>query len=171
MSLFRPTAERPRLDLEPTSLERVLNMAAWLGVGMTLLMVFSYWPELPGRVPQHFNAGGEVDAWGPRVLLLMLPSMSLVLVAGLSWLTRFPHLYNFPWPITEENARRQYRLANHLMAFIKTSIAWLFAMISWEICRLGLAKPALFGATFLPIVLVGILAPVVWYFGLAYRER
>lgn len=171
MNIFQQAADRPRPELEPTLAQQLLGLAAWLGVAVNALVAFYYWPQLPGEVPQHFNARGEVDAWGSRVLLLILPALSLVMVAGLAWLTRFPHLYNFPWKITEENAARQYELANDLMAAIRAATAWLFALISWEICRIGVGLPPLFGMLFLPIGLVGIFGSVIWYFIRAYQSR
>jgi hypothetical protein len=164
-------ADRPRLELESTSFELVTTVAAWAAVALHAVVVGYHWPLLPAEVPQHFDARGEVDAWGPRALLLLLPGLALLLVGGLSWMSRYPHLFNYPWPITAGNAHAQYRLAKTLVATIKTIVAWLLCLVSLEICRLALGRPALLGAYFLPLGLGPMFVLIGWYFLHAYRER
>lgn len=44
-----------------------------------MLLPFAYaaylFPSLPYRVPTHFNASGEVDAWGHKSTIFLLPSI------------------------------------------------------------------------------------------------
>ena len=169
--LFQPPADRPRLELERTGFTTAMDVLAWLGVATHLMVVFFYWPRLPDSVPQHYDARGQVDAWGPLWMLALLPLLSLVMVAGMTWLMRYPHRYNFPWPITAENARRQYRLANDLLGIVRTVIAWLFCLISWEVCRLAVGESPLLGPLFLPLGLIPLFGSIAWYFVRAYRAR
>lgn len=169
--LPRQPAERPRLELPPDDLERTMTLLAWLGVVAHVLLVAVYWPRLPAEVPRHFDALGRVDAWGPLWVLVFLPALALVLVAALGWLRRHPHRYNYLWPITEENACRQYRLAIDLLAVMRAVIAWLLCLISLEICRLAVGRPPLLGAYFLPLGLGAMLAVIGWYVLRAHRER
>lgn len=41
------------------------------------------WPQVPDRIPTHFGAGGQPDAWGPRSLAVWfgLPLVALALAA------------------------------------------------------------------------------------------
>ena len=48
-----------------------------LGVGVTAW----YYPELPDRIPTHWNIRGEVDGYGGKRTLFLLPVMSLPLLA------------------------------------------------------------------------------------------
>lgn len=47
------------------------------------MIVFVY-PELPARVPLHWNAAGEVDGWGERHMLLLY--CALLVATALLWL-------------------------------------------------------------------------------------
>ena len=44
-----------------------------------MLLPFAYaaylFPSLPYRIPTHFNASGEVDAWGHKSTIFLLPSI------------------------------------------------------------------------------------------------
>jgi len=51
----------------------VLIAAAWIASALA-------WPELPDRVPLHWNVRGEVDGWGGRLEgTLLLPAVMVVL--------------------------------------------------------------------------------------------
>ncbi len=163
--------DQPRLDLEPTGLERSLIVLAWLAVALNVAVVIYYWPDLPSEAPQHFNARGEVDGSGPRVLLPLLPGLSIVLVGALSWMMRYPYLYNYLWPITEENAPRQYELANQMMAAILAIISFMFAMLSWEICRIAVGESGSMAPYFVPAMLILLFGSIGIYFVHAHRAR
>lgn len=47
--------------------------------------VFAWWPELPQRIPIHFNFAGEPDGWANNSVVAWfgLPSVSLVMTAFL----------------------------------------------------------------------------------------
>ena len=49
------------------------------------LLSWYWWDDLPDKVPIHWNARGEVDGYGPKLLnLLLLPGINLF-VNGLFW--------------------------------------------------------------------------------------
>jgi hypothetical protein len=171
MGLFADKRERPRLELEPSSLERTMTVMAWLAVATAVGVVLRYWPALPAEVPQHFDARGEVEASGPRWWLLGLPLLALVLVGGTSWVMRYPHLYNFLWPITAENAKRQYELANEMLATVQAVTGWMFAALAWEVCRIALGESDPVAAYSVPLLVGLLFATLGAYFVRAYRAR
>ncbi len=171
MDLFADKRHQPKLELESTSLQRALLVLAWMAVALNAGVIAYYWPQLPASVPQHFDASGEVDGWGPRALLALLPVLSLVLVGGITWLMRYPHLYNYLWPITEENAPRQYQLANQMLAAIEAVTAFMFAIMSWEICRIAVGETGSMMPYFLPVMMILLFGSIGVYLVYAHRAR
>lgn len=62
---------------------------------LTILYLVTQFGNLPDRVPEHFNAGGEADRWGSKMELIILP-----LVGGGLWLLftvmeKYPYTYNY----------------------------------------------------------------------------
>ncbi len=171
MDLFADKRDRPVVEVEASSLQRTMVVMAWLAVALGVALVARYWPALPAEVPQHFDARGNVDAWGPRGMVLLLPILSLVMIGGISWLMRYPHLYNYLWPITEDNARRQYELANEMLASVQAVAAWMFALLTWEVCRLAVGESKLLGMYFIPVMVLLLFGSVGLYFFRGYRER
>ncbi|MEG0473729.1 MAG: DUF1648 domain-containing protein, partial [Solibacillus sp.] len=67
------TYYRPVLQIEKSTLERVANSVGYTSlVAMVIFLLFK-WSSLPAEVPAHFNAVGEVDRWGSKYELLILP--------------------------------------------------------------------------------------------------
>jgi len=75
-------------------------------VGLVLIWVVGVYAysTLPERVPVHFNLWGEPDAYGDRIIFLILPSAltlgpSIILVTSLkrfSLVNKHPYLINLP---------------------------------------------------------------------------
>ena len=63
--------------------------AAFL-VGMILGLVL-FWGRLPEQIPGHYNGAGEIDRWGSKWELLLLPVFGVLMYGLLSfccWLIR-----------------------------------------------------------------------------------
>ena len=124
---------RPQLDIPYSGFQWAL---AVLGTGLLLaqwILAIAWYPSLPDTIPIHFNARGEADVFGSRATIFMMPIPSVFLGALLLWLSRMPHLYNYPGQVTEANARSlyaggmTYMLATHLWVQLIFSMA-LFEM-------------------------------------------
>ncbi len=51
----------------------------------------------PERVPAHWNAAGEVDRWGSKFEILILPAVQLLVAGGLALWPRFDPSRRGPW--------------------------------------------------------------------------
>ena len=168
---MKPHKDQPQIELDRSPIEIVLLMVGGIAVVLHLLTVIYYWEQLSARIPIHFDIAGQPDGWSGRTWVIALPLLAAVAWVGMTLMLRIPHRYNYPWPITAENAHRQYRLARVMISALAASIAVLFAMMTLEMCRLALGLTSLMGS-FWPmtiLVLLGVL--LTWYFISAYRAR
>lgn len=161
----------PRVQEDKSSFERTLRIASMVGVVFLFFLVVVYWTQLPDSIPSHYNAAGKPDSWSGKGSLLILPTVGLVIYIGLSILTRFPHLYNFPWKITEENKERQFHLAQMLVLSLKTESIWLFGYIQWRTVQTALGKANGLGASFSSILLGVIFGTIGIYIMKALKAR
>ena len=163
---------RPRVDPLPRgSFDSWLDFMSTAAIVAGALVVANAWSSLPAVIPTHFGADGQVNGFGPRATLLMLPSVALLMFVMLEVLQRYPRIYNYAWPITEENAARQYALASRLMGVIRAMLVCLFSYVSWQTTRAAAGDPGGLGAGFLPLMLLGTFGPLVWYLIAAGRAR
>jgi uncharacterized membrane protein len=119
-------------DLQRSRADIVLEVLALVALLVLIGLPYYYYPHLPDSIPQHFNIKGEPDGWGGKGSVVLLPIIGLILYVALTVLSRFPHVFNYPWAITEENARRQYLLSRRLVSAMKLSMVLMFAYISWS---------------------------------------
>ncbi len=131
-AIARP-AQRPVLTISPSRFEIAMRLAAALGILTFLYLLVQHFPALPARIPVHFNLAGEVDGWGSKNTLLFLFALAAVLVLGLTILRRYPHKFNYLYPITPQNAEKQYRLACELLAMLQAEVVWLFTYLGWRL--------------------------------------
>jgi len=124
---------RPRLTLPWTKVEKWYEWLAPVGLVAGKFMIVWAWNSLPDRIPSHYNLAGEVDAYGDKSTLLILVGVMTILWLGLTVLSHYPHICNYPIEITRQNAERQYRLARQLIIFMKMVVTILFAGIIWHI--------------------------------------
>ena len=97
-------------------------------VGICVYLI-SQWNDLPDKVPGHYNLNGEVDRWGSKSELLILPIMGWVLYIGITALETFPKIWNTGVTITEENKERVYRLIKTMIGVTKFLMVLIFTLL------------------------------------------
>ena len=131
--------------------------------GSIAFMIFM-WNSLPDKVPAHYNALGEVDRWGSKTELLILPVIGALVGGLMQFIERFPHIHNYPERLNEDNAREFYLVSRKLTNQLKNIIFIIFALISFESIAVALDWGSPFGKWFLPILIVGVTIPIIYGF-------
>lgn len=157
---MKPSSEiRPVLKVPLTTIDFTLEAIAILGIiSLCSLAVVSY-SSLPDIIPTHFNLKGQADDWGNKASIFILPGIGLLLFTGITIISKFPHIFNYPVKVTEENAFHLYTKSVRVMRILKALIVILFLFIEWQICKS--AENANIPAWFLPAVLIiPVLLPI-----------
>lgn len=145
-------ASRPARTYTTGSVTKWLRIAAIAIAVACLLATIIAYPSLPEMVPSHFGPTGEPDAWEPRSLAFITPGILTVIVAGMSWLSHHPRLFNYPGNITEDNAQQIYRAGEQMIVWMTVSVALL-------IC--GATASAVFGLTLFAFFAAGMIGMVL----------
>lgn len=156
--------DRPKIIPSKTPLQQGLNSLALVALIGVVIIFLLKWPGLPDRIPHHFDIQGKPDAYGSKYLLMMFPLMSIVLYLFFSFLNKRPHTFNFPVPITEENAERQYTLAMNLNSAISAIIILIFFYLTWRTTTIVEDKASGLGGFFMPLLLAMIFVPIILYY-------
>lgn len=126
---------RPALHVPRSPLESLLELATVIGVIGTIALTIWGWMILPSTIPTHYNIVGQPDAYGGKGMLLIAPLLAILVSLLLAVVSRYPHIYNYPIAITDENAPRQYRLARTLLKWISLEIAWMSFYLQWSLIQ------------------------------------
>ena len=169
--MAQPLAKRPVLHLPLSRLEKIIEAAAGIGILVAIFILLFYRPILPDSVPSHFGAAGTPDAWGNKGLLSILIAIPAVLYLGMTLLSRFPQIYNYPFALTEENVESQYRCARMLMSALKAEITWFFVYLEWRVIQIAFGSGQGLGSNLKFILLVCFAVTLAVYFYCASRLR
>ena len=147
-------------------LDKLMNrLSLALGLGTTAFLVL-YWHRIPARVPMHFNAAGQIDRWGDKAELLILPVISWLMYGLLTVVEQFPGAWNTGVKVTGENRERVYTLLGHMLSTLKFLTMALF---TWITLWCALARPL--PAWFLPVVLIALFGDMAYWLVRLFRAR
>lgn len=136
--------ERNALDI----LEIIVSLLSLVGVAVYLILA---WKTIPDQIPGHYNAAGEIDRWGDKSELIVLPIVSWLMYGLITLIERYPQIWNTGVRVTEENRTEVYRLLKSLIAVVKMFVLLMFGSLS-VISSLGLSLPVWFVLGFLALL-------------------
>ena len=163
--------ERPKLKIQLSPMDQVLELLGW-GVLLALwIWTGTIYSSLPDTIPTHFNAAGEADGFGRKVSIVGLPLIATLLYIGLTLLNRVPHIFNFPTPVTPDNALRQYTNATRMIRYLKLILVLVFAGISFQTIQQANGTGEGLGLWFLPLTLVLIFMPLLYFVVKSFQTK
>ena len=162
---------RPKPLLVLTSTDRILDISGWLCLGLLWAITIFAYGNLPEVIPTHFNAAGQADDEGSKMILFFLPVIGTLCFIGLTVLNYYPQVFNYPSNITAENAQRQYANAARMIRFLKLSIAFLFSALVFMVYRSAATGSGSIGSWFLPVLVVVFIIPLGYFTVKAMRNK
>jgi len=122
------------------------------------------WQNLPAQVPIHYGLLGNPDSYGPKETLLILPVLSFLLYALLSYGQRHPERSNVPWKINDANRAQTYALVKQLLSGEKLAMVVFLSYLQWATVSIALEHSQGLGVWFAPLSLVGVLSPLLFFY-------
>ncbi len=162
---------RPVPRLRYNAPEWILEAIGVACIVAAFAIIIGNWALLPERIPIHFTVDGEVDGWGSRTAIVTVPCVMTFVYVGLTALVRVPHFFNYPWPITEENAERQYRAARMLLFVMKAIIAAIAAYAAWEVVTNARSSTHKINVVYIAALIGALLIAIGVYLFTAARRR
>lgn len=153
--------KRPKLKLAKSKSEWVWDIIGY-GVYLASIIFLIYiWDTLPNEVPAHFNASGEVDRWGSKYELLILPIIGLLMAVLMQFIEKFPESHNYPSRLNENNVKEFYLLSRKMANAIKNITLFIFALMLFQSVSIALEWGNPLGKWLLPIIILSVLIPIV----------
>jgi uncharacterized membrane protein len=122
--------DRPILKIKLTLTDKLLEIFGWLILFVFWTATLLGYSNFPEKIPTHYNLTGQPDSFGDNTSIFILPVLSTLLFAGMTILNRFPHVFNYPKKITNQNAERQYTIATRLIRYLKFIVVLGFSIIA-----------------------------------------
>ena len=147
-------------------MDMILNLLCLiLLIGITLWLPI-FWDRIPDQVPMHYDFAGNIDRWGKKSEMLLLPVMAWLLYLLLTVIERFPKIWNTGVTVTEENRERVYTLLLHLISTMKFIIVCIFTWLTVQ-TPLGISLPG----WFMIVVLLAVFGNMGFWLGKVYKNK
>lgn len=143
-----------------TRWQRVLGILAPAVLLGSIVFILIRFPHLPEQIPTHYNFAGEIDGYGGRFSLLLMPIIGLIMDATLVLAGRFPKTWNTGVKVTLYNRVRVYRLLRDLLAELRFTTALFFGGFAVYQSLL----PEHFSGNVIGLLILLMFAPLVRYF-------
>lgn len=160
----RSRNSQPVLSIPRSPLELGLEVVAVAGILWGCWIIVQSWDGLGDRIPVHFGFSGQPDAWGNKAAIWILPAVAVVFDVMWAVMANYPHTFNYPVAITEENAGVQYHLARLLLGWLKVEMIWLLMWILWQQIQVSLGKEEMVSVGFILGTIIVFLGTVAVYF-------
>jgi uncharacterized membrane protein len=163
--------DRPKQNPTITKNIKIINSIALCMLVILWCLALYMYINAPEKVPIHFNAKGEVDNYGGKISLLMLPLIGSIIFVGLHYLAKAPYMYNYPFTITEKNFATAYQSASSMMHILKFLIVILFCVIQHMIQKAINHEPTTFNTVVLVLILISIVVVPLVYATRVVKEK
>jgi len=172
INLFKKYKDRPKIKIEPTAFDKIIDALSFVFLILLVVMVIQHYPDLPERIPTHFDKTGQADEFGPKTSILLLPVLTLTLFAVLKVVGKFPHKFNYVVKITPENAESQYKLGTRIMRFVNLFVMLVLYYTAYKVINTSMSQetPTL-DKWFAPVVLGVSIFGVIAIFVLSFLKN
>ena len=97
-----------------------------LGIGFSFAIIVGF--SNVEIIPLHINIHCEVDNYGSKWELFILPAIALLIYLLMWWLERNPQLYNFP-SSKKYSRKEQEKIGVELISWLKVITVLIFVLI------------------------------------------
>lgn len=163
--------ERPRIKIELTITDKVFEVLGWFAVLAIWIITIASYSGLPNTIPIHYNGAGQVDGFGEKESILILPLMATITFVVLTILNKFPHIFNYLNKITKENALEQYTNGTRMIRYLKFVIVIVFGLIEFKIIQNATEHTSGLGVWFLPLTLGLIFIPMIYFMVKQFKTK
>ena len=158
---------RPRIKIEMTLTDRVIELIGWLALLTIWALTISSYSNLPDTIPTHYNGAGQIDGFGKKVNILILPLIATAFFVGLTILNKFPHIFNYPTKINKDNALRQYTNITKMNRYLKLVFVIIFGLLAYKTIQ----NTDGLGSWFLPLTIGLFFIPLTYFVVKAFRTK
>ena len=146
------------MKIKRGKLDIVLNMLCLIMLISTILFLIINWIKIPDKVPMRYDFTGNIERWGLKSEVIILPVSALILYIFMTIIEKFLQVWNTGVKVIEENKEQVYSILLHLTSTIKFIVVCVFMYLTVK-TALGVKL----SAWFLPIFLLVIFGDLLYW--------
>lgn len=153
-------------------MRKTLELAGLIALAILAWITYAalYGPNrLPDRVPTHFDAAGNANAWGSPAGMIIMPVIAGGIYLLMTVVARFPAAFNYPVRVTPATLPRLQAITLNMIASIKLELVCLFAVLQWVFVHSARSGEGHLFPRVLPVFLVLIFGTVALHLIALFR--
>lgn len=143
-----------------TKFQIILEVLTLLILISMIVFICIQWRNIPNQIPGHFNASGQVDRWGNKIEILIMPFFAILLYFIITVITFFPSTWNVPVGLNDDNKKAVYRCTKSMIILLKLEVMGDFFYITFYIAT-SQSLPQAFTSVVLIIIFGTIIFSLV----------
>jgi len=124
-----------------------------------LLIIFFlpqyYYNDLPAKIPIHFNISGQPNNYAGKVLIWLLPFISLIFYLGFIILKRMPHILNYPAHSKLDKNKEQNKISIRILRYLLLVVLASFLYLVYGTINVALQQWEGIGS--MPVIIIVLL--------------
>lgn len=152
--------KQTKIKIQLTQTDKIIEILGCLTLFSFWVMILISFSDLPEKIPIHYNALGEVDNYGKKSSVFLLPIIGTFLFIILTMINKNPENFNYKINITEENAEKQYTNATKMVRWLKFIVILVFFIIDYIGIQIAKGNAEGLGIYFLPLILGIVFIPI-----------
>lgn len=122
--------EVPFMKVKNNMFDKLIEIICLIfAIGVPIYIIIN-WANIPDPLPMHYDFAGNVDRWGDKAELIILPIVTLIMYGFMTLIERFPQVWNTGVTVTEENQERVYRTLKYLVKTLKLIVVIDFSYMT-----------------------------------------
>jgi uncharacterized membrane protein len=123
----------------------------WSVEAFVILCILALWifvilkyNKLPAIIPCHYNAAGEIDGYGSKSAIFLLPVITTLLYFFLTFVQRRPQFFNFAnIQVNDDNAEPLFKIGTRLVLLTKAFVTSSFSMMAVQMIQDAMYAPSI----------------------------
>ncbi|MDR3668184.1 MAG: DUF1648 domain-containing protein [Ignavibacteriaceae bacterium] len=152
------------MKLKYTKIQIALEIVGLLLIIGMIIFICVRWNQIPQKIPGHYNAMGEIDRWGSKSEILIMPIVGILLYIFITIMSFFPLIWNVPIQVTDENKEAVYLVVKSLIIFTKIEMLGMFFYINYYT-----ATSQSLPIVFLPVSMMILFGTIIFFILRTYR--
>lgn len=144
----------------------ILNVLCLVIIISTILFLIITWSEIPDKIPMHYDFAGNINRWGSKTGIIVLPVITCILYIFITIIESFPKIWNTGVKVTEENRVCVYSTLLHLVSTMKFITVCVFTYLTMQT-----STGFKISAWFLPIFLLTIFGDTFYWIRKLYKMK
>ena len=153
---------KPVLNIPKTAFEKSFDLITAIIYVAGIIYTIVIWSQIPDQVPAHYNGAGEVNRWGSKWELIILPVIAALLAVFMTFLEKHPEWHNY-MKLKENNIEFQYKNSRLMMNVLKNECVLLFIFLTYKTEQIAMGNTDTIGTAVLPISLAVIFGSMAFY--------